>query len=530
MDLSPNNHPTKDTPGPDIENSFFRSWALRTRNSNYSSASDISPGTRTPATTPVSPKGQVRPRRQERPSHESRFSDTHPHYFHNGSNRRDLASDIEPLSPPALEVAAQDQTPTQDRASRGSVTSRASSTASSITRRALSVVKGPTKRPSNPLARKPTRPARGGFAWRREVSGHWLEIRVRKKTDLVAKSPDTDAPEIPPAPYPSPVVGIQTNQHASKIRKPSNKKSTLGQPLPSSTDSSSFEEKPKESIVTRAKRVLSSKSAIVLPSPKIRRSRAESKTEEVLNRASNALREHADNRKLTPPSDSTSSNLSIAGRPKQRRLLFRPGYRRKATGGSSSSSIRRVMFGKPPVGTPDEDAMYSGSDAQQYFRVEITDPGAPTYLPSEARRIGTPPLSGQGSKLRGFFFDYKAPRSASEQGGSPWPNAPVNTAPLPHRQRDLTLPRDRPAMAPRSPGARLQRSDEDVNWFRVKVVAQEAEDDRHRFELNVPEHLPSSPLCPRNPKHKSGGKGVCVYHGRNKTGPDDVEDVGMGWR
>ena len=37
------------------------------------------------------------------------------------------------------------------------------------------------------------------------------------------------------------------------------------------------------------------------------------------------------------------------------------------------------------------------------------------------------------------------------------------------------------------------------------------------FELKLPEHLPSSPLCPKNPKHSSGGTGICVYHGRRKS-------------
>jgi hypothetical protein len=31
---------------------------------------------------------------------------------------------------------------------------------------------------------------------------------------------------------------------------------------------------------------------------------------------------------------------------------------------------------------------------------------------------------------------------------------------------------------------------------------------------DVPEHLESSPLCPRHPKHVSGGVGWCPYHGR----------------
>jgi hypothetical protein len=38
-----------------------------------------------------------------------------------------------------------------------------------------------------------------------------------------------------------------------------------------------------------------------------------------------------------------------------------------------------------------------------------------------------------------------------------------------------------------------------------------------RFEFDVPEHLPGSPMCPANKRHKSGGTGVCVYHGRRRA-------------
>lgn len=30
------------------------------------------------------------------------------------------------------------------------------------------------------------------------------------------------------------------------------------------------------------------------------------------------------------------------------------------------------------------------------------------------------------------------------------------------------------------------------------------------FSFDIPEHLPSSPLCPANSKHKSKGRGICV--------------------
>ncbi|KAH9845125.1 hypothetical protein Tdes44962_MAKER06844 [Teratosphaeria destructans] len=36
------------------------------------------------------------------------------------------------------------------------------------------------------------------------------------------------------------------------------------------------------------------------------------------------------------------------------------------------------------------------------------------------------------------------------------------------------------------------------------------------FELNVPDHLPNSPLCPLDPRHKSGGKALCPLHGRKR--------------
>lgn len=51
---------------------------------------------------------------------------------------------------------------------------------------------------------------------------------------------------------------------------------------------------------------------------------------------------------------------------------------------------------------------------------------------------------------------------------------------------------------------------------------------RPQFELNLPEHLPSSPLCPKNSKHKSGGTGICVYHGRRRGASLRVNDTSVG--
>ncbi|RYP49098.1 hypothetical protein DL768_005095 [Monosporascus sp. mg162] len=48
------------------------------------------------------------------------------------------------------------------------------------------------------------------------------------------------------------------------------------------------------------------------------------------------------------------------------------------------------------------------------------------------------------------------------------------------------------------------------------------------FQFDLPEHLPSSPMCPANKKHKSGGTGVCVYHGRRKRSSEVVGGGGGG--
>jgi hypothetical protein len=41
----------------------------------------------------------------------------------------------------------------------------------------------------------------------------------------------------------------------------------------------------------------------------------------------------------------------------------------------------------------------------------------------------------------------------------------------------------------------------------------EADDVILGFENDVPDHLPTSPLCPLHPKHASKGRGICPMHG-----------------
>ncbi|KAI9893260.1 MAG: accessory factor associated with RNA polymerase II [Vezdaea aestivalis] len=81
---------------------------------------------------------------------------------------------------------------------------------------------------------------------------------------------------------------------------------------------------------------------------------------------------------------------------------------------SKSSSERNFLQGKVPQNTPQTSVTYRASDGQVYNQVNITNPRGPSYLPSEARRITTPPTlgaAGESNRVRGFFFDYNNPEA-----------------------------------------------------------------------------------------------------------------------
>ncbi|KAK3071238.1 hypothetical protein LTR53_008989 [Teratosphaeriaceae sp. CCFEE 6253] len=56
-----------------------------------------------------------------------------------------------------------------------------------------------------------------------------------------------------------------------------------------------------------------------------------------------------------------------------------------------------------------------------------------------------------------------------------------------------------------------------IKTYVEQALNDDDDDTMLGFELNVPEHLTGSPLCPLSPKHKSGGKAICPIHGRRKV-------------
>ncbi|KAL8667742.1 MAG: hypothetical protein Q9168_007206, partial [Polycauliona sp. 1 TL-2023] len=494
---------SKDLLTPEVETSFFRSWALRTRNSAYSSSSDVSPGTRTPATSPI-PQRTVaqRPQRREVPR---RPPESHVHHLEIDMHRRDVLGQQPAFYQSTPDTVAYTAASAKSRNSGDAQNTRSSSNASSIARRAFSFVKGSASPRQSSVGQdtKSNKLAKDSLVSKRQKSGHWSAIGIGKREEPNLTLPETQG-STSHVHY-GPTVSSHTASRPGKVIGHSKSKVSLRPPTHRSTDSSSPDGKaPKEGLVDRTKRILGIKSAVSLLTERDQSTRGRQRsTAETLDRTSTALKNLVE---LTPPSGSSTSNMSstvsIGGRPKIRNV-FRPHYHRQHTGHSSSSSVRKIMFGKPPVSTPNDECMYTGSDSQQYFRVQLTAPDAPKYLPSEARRIGTPPLPE--SKGRGFFFDYNPPASPPSAGRNPpssppsaadsssWPTEPMDTAtlqPRPYSSAKATqllggglghrtpsgLRTPGTGTRPRSPGGRLDS--DGVDWFRVKVALGAADEER----------------------------------------------------
>lgn len=199
---------------------------------------------------------------------------------------------------------------------------------------------------------------------------------------------------------------------------------------------------------------------------------------------------------------------------------------RKSTNISYTSSLRKMRRGATPANTPDPRETYRvkrspSADTEEFFKIDISIRGETSYLPSEARRVHTPPLPGDGpgQKRMGFFFNYTAPSLA----GSPTAESP------PAGEREQT------PLTSSTVRLRRGRTVGGTGWYDTQLAGLDAVDERvgearslsgvkkegkekKVVDLNVPEHLPSSPLCPTHWKHESGGKGFCWMHGRNANG------------
>lgn len=468
------------SPMEDVEQSFFPVLALR-------SSEQLYPVNSSEASSPISPLTQQTGK--QRPS--LRAQSEVWSFLRNPPIDKSMAfastihlSEVAPGEAPLLKVT---------RPSEAERSNSSDSRTSSTSNRARNFLRGPWSRSASVSSmdaafQQETKINRNR---KRDLSRHLLEIQGRRKmkSNGQSRTNSDDAPlDVPDA------TPIHNTPQASEV-------ASIGNSI--LLETSHYHDKPvflephqKNGFYYRAKRRLGLGQEFNDSAHEFHRT--QTFTGELLERASTMLREISDKMTTSPSSTTSGSNKSnrsnFSWHTHPARLI--PFY--SSIRNSSSSSIHNARMGNTPQASPNSQSMYTGSDSKQYFRVEISSPDGPSYLPSEARRINTPPLpkSMSDKRLRGFFFDYNAP---NENTLTPSSDA-VESQELPSSERRKN----------RSSG---------IDWYRVKLAADEAKDGQNSFELDVPEHLPNSPLCPRNLKHRSGGKGICVYHGRNKEMP-----------
>ena len=193
---------------------------------------------------------------------------------------------------------------------------------------------------------------------------------------------------------------------------------------------------------------------------------------------------------------------------------------------------------------------YRSSDGKEYYKTSLTGPDALNFLPSEMKRVDTSPLKKKTSGFKGFFFDMRSIPSKQGSGDSESDEAVATkrrSPIIPKSSLQLLLPKlslpklKRKASRPNLEEPKTARDPLEVTGFLqtpfsqrygdarrakmsqirsyVEETLKEEDDDStlQPFELDVPEHLPSSPLCPLSSKHKSGGKAICPIHRRKKT-------------
>ncbi|EGX96211.1 RNA polymerase II accessory factor, Cdc73 [Cordyceps militaris CM01] len=181
-----------------------------------------------------------------------------------------------------------------------------------------------------------------------------------------------------------------------------------------------------------------------------------------------------------------------------KKIFGRAPWNRKdstATFSSVSSSIREVLRGYTPPASPH----LAANNAAYFNNKWMTN----TFPGGEAMRVSTPPMDEDTAdgRPRGFF----GPLTPPEPG----------TADSQTYMTPMTS-----FASPKYNAHRMSMAVPSREWWEAKPQKSPRHDDPSkvaRFEFDIPEHLPNSPMCPANLRHKHGGTGLCVYHGRRRA-------------
>ena len=158
---------------------------------------------------------------------------------------------------------------------------------------------------------------------------------------------------------------------------------------------------------------------------------------------------------------------------------------------SAHRSLRRRLGDalrkhSPDRNTPSKETKTGLMEKGKPFKIDLPA-RTNSFLAAEAQRVTTPPVAPGG-----FFFD---PRTSTYD----------------HRIPSNTVSLAAPQAWPYKPTRSKSKVRTEEEWFFKSDLP--GLEDPPSPETDIPEHLPSSPLCPRHPKNKSKGQGRCPLHG-----------------
>ncbi|TKA70690.1 hypothetical protein B0A55_06998 [Friedmanniomyces simplex] len=219
----------------------------------------------------------------------------------------------------------------------------------------------------------------------------------------------------------------------------------------------------------------------------------------------------------------------------------------------------------PVTSNPGPRARFISMDRDEYHQSKATGTGTVHWLPHEGQHIRSPPENHPAAKAEGkrrstfkrlledlrhtasvgsFKSEADTPGPAAiGQRGSILQHGSMATLLAKASKSSLNLlqskasqvtvtsarrreSRERPELRVtnfhQTPYSQRVANTRRTELNQIKAYVEEAlldddDDTIMGFELNVPDHLPSSPLCPLNPNHKRVGKAICPIHGRKKV-------------
>jgi hypothetical protein len=402
--------------------------------------------------------------------------------------------------------------------------------------------------------RFPPRKERPGYEWTKtSPKDDWVERLISTSGLMQRRARSADQSPVPIVPLrPPPSRNISSIGHERTVRMETSFAKLRPDPPLEAYQLPHYRSRP--SIATRTKLILAKRVRFSLnrgsstdrsirqkPSTTLNESRlpTRNRTTEGLHRVASILHIMA-NENLSRATSSRSNQsreriLPTPIKPTHRKGTFHlPAVIRnrnrahKSTNVSYTSSIRNMRRGATPLNTPDLRETYRvkrspSAETEEFFKIDISVRGGTSYLPSEARRVHTPPLprDGPGQKRMGFFFDYTAPSLTGAPAGDAQAGESGKCPPSSGKVRPVRSRTRRGTHWLETQLAGVSAADEKGNESKRVAGVTNLDAEKEVVDWNVPEHLPSSPLCPRHEKHKGGGREICWMHGRN---------VDVGWR